>query len=384
MAVINEVLAPSVVTKIVSRIYRPGNYLSRFFGMEIGGGNVDRISGRSYSWDIFDNVRGIPTARAPATGPDTIAANPVGRQTNTFPRSYEKLPVNYELLANIRTLGKNASERDRMGATYLEKQGQVVKQRADNFREFMVASVLTVGTASFQISGDRWIPVTSLGSNPGWTIDYLVPSGNKSTAIPGLSPTSEFTNIIDAAWSVASTDIPAHLDKIDLAYQELVGGPLSLIVTDSRVWNHVLNNTKMQAQGGSVNSVFAEFERTELKNPDGSLMGIYVARLRARPWLQWLIINTGLDVGQTPAYTRWYDGTKATFFADGWQRGGYWQMQEGSEPVKENPQAPAIEQFGAHFWLREWDEPARVELHGLQNCVPELTIPKAIMIPKVA
>lgn len=379
MAVLQDLLAPSVVTGIVSRIRTPGNPLQKYFNMGIGGSNVTQVSGRAYSWDIFDNVRSISKGRAPGTGPASTALNPVGRQTQTFPRSYEKIPnLSYELLHNIRTLGKNAGQKDRMGMAYVENQLRQLKLRQEHWREYQLAMLLTAGKQFYAISGDDWIPKAA-SATPGWEIDYRIPAGNKSTAVPGLDPLGTGA-IIDASWATASTNIPLHLHSINRAFQQLVGEPLALAVTDSLVWNHILNNTKLQAQGGSVNSVFAEYTRNDMVGPDGNSLGVFVCKLRAIPWLDWLIVDTGLDIDGT--YTPWYGGTKVTFMIN--PDPSWLKMVEGSEPVKDNPMAEAVERFGVWSWLREWDEPARIELHSLQNSIVEVNVPKGIMIATVA
>jgi hypothetical protein len=380
MAVLQDVLAPSVVTGIVSRIFTPGDVLQRQFGFEIGGRGVKQVTGRAYSYDIFDNVRDIAEGRAPGVGPSTYAPNPVGKQNQTIPRSYEKMILpEYELLMNIRTLGKNAGVRDRMGAAYLDSQGVVVRRRQNNFREFQTAMFLSRGAFSFRFDGDRWIPVVSLGANQGFTIDFQIPSGNKSNAIPGLNPLGT-GNIIDVAWSNAAANIPGHIDSINQAFQQLVGAPLAVMITDSIGWNYVISNTKLQSQSGSVNAVYAEYDMERMRGPDGNLLGIFRGRLKARPWVEWWIFDQGLNIDGT--YTRFWDGTMVTAMI---QPDPYWfAAVEGSEPQKDNPMTPAVERFGFHSWLREWDEPARVEWHSLQNFLIECRIPKAIMQFKVA
>jgi hypothetical protein len=142
----------------------------------------------------------------------------------------------------------------------------------------------------------------------------------------------------------------------------------------------LVKNTSLQAQGGSVNAVFAEYVMEELRGPDGNKIGIFKGRLRAIPWLDWLITDTGLDFGS--GFQRWYPGNAVTFMIE---PGPYWVKRvEGSELVKENPMAPAVQRYGFFSWLREWDEPARVELHALMNTILELRIPKGIMIGQVA
>ncbi len=385
MAVLTNVLTPSVVTGIVSRIYTPGSPLQYYFGMEIGGKNTEQVLGRSYSYDLFDNIRDIVKFRQPATGPSTNAVNPVGRQTMTFARAYEKWPLDYELLNNIRAIGKNAGERDRQGASYMEAQARQLKQKHTNAREYLLGQLFTQGKAFFQFSGEDMIPVQSLGANAGMTLDWLIPAGNNGNQngafAANLNPTGG-GNIITAAWSNTGTDISAQLDAINQAFQQLVGAPLALAVTNSTVWRFLLKNTGLQAQGGSVNAVFADYVMEDLRGPDGNKLGIFRGRLRAVPWLDWLIVDTGLNFNGT--YAPWYPTTQClvTFMIN---PEAYWmKMVEGSELVKENPMAPAVQRFGFWSWLREWDEPARVELHALQNLILEMRIPKGLMIGQVS
>lgn len=389
VASLTRVLTPSVVTGIVSRIYTPGNPLSRMFGGAINGPNTkkEQVLGRAYSYDIFDNIRKVAYGRQPGTGPSSRARYPVGRVTNTFGRNYDKIPLDYETLNNIRTLGKNAGERDRAGATYLEEEGRKFRQTFDNFREYLWGMLLTTGQAYLQFIGDDMVPVLSLGSNPGMTIDWKIPSGN----LPGftgawqanLNPLST-GNLISAIWSNVATDIASQIDAINQAFQALVGAPLQAALTDSLVWRMLLKNTGLQQQAGSANTAFAEYLMEDVRGPDGNKIGILKGVLKAIPWLTWYIIDNGLEIGTlgNETFNRWWPGNLVTFMIE---PDPYWiKGVEGSELVKDNPIAPAVQRYGAHFWLREWDEPARVELHGLSNYIIQDSIPSALMIGRVA
>src|SRR5262245_15835129 len=120
------ILAPSVITKIISRIAVPGNTLQKFWGFESGGRNVEQTVAdglRSYAYDIFDNTRAIAKGRGPGTGPATSARNPIGINPVTIARSYEKqTDLTYEMLSNIRQIGENAGVLDKRGLAYLERQ----------------------------------------------------------------------------------------------------------------------------------------------------------------------------------------------------------------------------------------------------------------------
>lgn len=399
MAVVSDLLAPSVVTAIVSRIWAPGSALQKMMGLEIGSERNERTSGRAYSWDIFDHPRTIAIGRAPGVGPAAIPVNPVGRVSGTFPRAYEKVIVPYELLANLRTIGKNAGERDKMGAAYLEQQARYVKTRMGNFREIMLAGLLTQGSWYMQFSangGDDWFPVMTIGSNLGIQVNYQVPSGNLGNQngawSANLNPTGG-GNIISAVWSNTATDIPSQLDQINQAFQNLVNAPLGVAITNSTVWRYLLKNTQIINQAGSANTPYAEYDYEEMRNEDGTRIGVFKGRLKAIPWLEWWIYDGGLETGGLPnfgsgsptaSYGAFYPATNpiVTFLAEPWRY--YLKFMEGSEPVKDSPAAPAVERFGTHAWLREWDEPASVSLHCLTNCIPQLQIPKALMIGQVA
>lgn len=397
MAVISDLLAPSVVTGIVSRIWAPGSALQRMFGMEIGGKNIERVSGRGYSWDIFDNPRSVAIARAPGTGPAGVAVNPVGRMTGTFPRTYEKVTVPYELLANLRVIGKNAGERDKMGAAYLEQQARFLKMRTGNFRETMLAGLLTNGGFTLVYSGgDDWFvqPGPLTGSQIGLVVAYQIPAAqinnSGTTFTANLNPLNT-TNIISASWATTSTNIPQQLDQVSQAFQNLVNAPLGVCITCSTVWRYVIANTAVQNQAGSANTPFAEYDYEDIRSEDGNRIGVFKGRLKCMPWLEWWIYDGGLETGGLPTgsgapnatFGQFYPATYpiVTFLAEPYKY--YLKMQEGSEPVKDNPVAPAIERYGTWAWLREWDEPASVALHVLCNAIPELQIPKAIMIGQV-
>ena len=363
------ILAPSVVTKIISRIAVSGNTIQRFLGFEPGGRNVEQMVPdgiRQYSYDIFDNVRSIAQGRAPGTGPGTVTRNPAGVNTVTVARSYEKITdLSFELLSNIRQLGDNAGVLDKRGARYLESQGKFLQQRATNFREFLSWGMLR-GQVGFSISGDTWTPVLSGGTI---TIDSKIPAGNK-TQLNMLGG----GDLLTASWATAATDIPAHLDSISSAFQQLVGAPLDWVMTDSVVWNHVMNSTAVKAQAGTSNTAYEVFEMTGEKSEDNYLTGLRYATLKCRPWIKWFITDAGLEVNGT--FTKFYSGGEASFGID--INMGHVKLQEGSELVKESPWANGNYERGFHAWLREWDEPARVELHSIQNIVAELTVPKAL------
>jgi hypothetical protein len=190
MATLQEVLSPSVVNRVISRIKVPQSRLQNFFGMQLGGPNNNPIGRRYFSWDIFDKTRTIAGIRAPGTGPSTATPQSVGRVTGVFPRAHEEIRLDYERLHNIRALGRPAGEIDQMGLNYITRQEEFLAQRFANFREFMVSRMLRGVFDVLQV-GDDWFPVDSGAGQ--FSVNYQVPTGNKSQ----LNMTGA-GNIIDA------------------------------------------------------------------------------------------------------------------------------------------------------------------------------------------
>lgn len=371
---LRDLLAPSVVTGIISRIQAPGDVLQSHFGIGIGGPNNEQVNGRQYTYDILDYSRAVATGRRPATGPAVIAEQPVARQNVTIPRAYEKLSLSYEKLHNIRQLGANAGTRDKQGAIYLEKQGMEAKRRHNNFREIMLGALLRQGKMYFRYDApDDLTPVYSAPS-VGDTIDWLLPAGNLTTLNMDGSGA-----IIDVLWSNNASLIPTHIFKINSCFQNLTGAMLEHVYLNSVVWNYVLQNTAVRNLAGSANQPFAKFELTSNVNADGVKTGLMSARFNWCPWIEWHVYDGGLEVDGT--YTQFLPVNTATFCIG---HGPWMKGIEGSEMRKTNPMAPAEEVFGFNSWIREWDEPARVELHNLQNFFIELNTPKSLAIGTVA
>src|SRR5437660_731854 len=95
------------------------------------------------------------------------------------------------------------------------------------------------------------LPGTSLQNLFGWrlaetTIGYGVPAGNL-TQLNMLGS----GNLLNADWATAGTDIPAQLHAINAAMIQLTGLGLAHVVLTSTGWQYIVNNTKVQNQGGS-------------------------------------------------------------------------------------------------------------------------------------
>ena len=130
-------------------------------------------------------------------------------------------------------------------------------------------------------------------------------------------------NILDADWATAATDIPAHLHDINAAMIQLTGMGLAHVILTSVGWQKIVNNTKVQDQGGSSGPVFESLRRVSA--------GEFTAMLRGLPWLTFHVIDYGLEIynGSTETFTKLIDDDHAAFLPE---PGPRWvQYLEGSE-----------------------------------------------------
>jgi hypothetical protein len=373
--ILPDLLSLSVVSGVFSRVRAPGNVLQNMYGVGIGGPNNDQIPTRMYSYDVFNYARGIAKGRAPGVGPSRVAPVPVGNVQGRCARFYEKLELDYETLAAIRTIGENAGVQDRMGLRYLERQARELKRRHQNAREFLTAAVLRGGAFSLWATGDDLIPVWSLGGQPGIDVDLKVPAANKSKLnMLGAG------DILAATWANAATPIVTHLINISSAFQQIVGEPLAQVNLNDAMWLYVLSNTQVINLGGTANTPFAQYEMLSTANEEGRKTGIQKCRIRGLPWLEWNVYSGVVEV-VNPATglvstDKLLPDNYASFHIA--HDPSWFDMLEGSEPVKENVLAPVELRAGFTSWMKETDEPARVECHTLQNVTPRVTVPAAL------
>lgn len=384
--VLPDLLKLSRVTKVVSRIRTPGNVLSRFFGTQIGGKNVTQVPGSTYTYDLYDHVRKVASGKMRSAPAGAVAANPVGNVTVSLARSAEKLPMDYNKLLQIRRLGENAGVQDRMGAQYIERQGYTLKQRQENFREFILAGLLfNGGKYGFYQQGDSLLPTFNT-SGTLFTVDHRIPVSNLlvgGSFAAGLQMGTG-ANIIDASWATAGTDIPAHLIKISAAFASLVGEPLATVWVSSELWLNILQNDKVRQLAGTSAKPFAEFTMTPDVGEDGKKTGLMRGTIVGLPWLTFNIYDGVLEFWSSPTTqvtTRLIDVNYALFSIE--QDGQWFQMVEGSEIIKRNDVAEPEEVYGFNSWIQEKADPARFDLMTLQNVGIELNIPAGLAWARV-
>jgi hypothetical protein len=356
----SDLLAPQTIRKAISQLELPGTSLQNLFGWGLGGTNVIRQSGRSFAYDIFNTTRTVATGRVPADPSHRTKPQAPESVSATFPRAAETIVLLDEHLLNRRRIGGPAGFLDRGGEVFLTRQEAHLAQRFANLIEFQTAAMLR-GSYSYETDGDALRHGFAGGDT---TIAYRVPAGNLDQLdMLGAG------NILDADWATASTDIPAHLHAINAAMIQLTGMGLAHVAVTSTGWQHIVNNTVVQEQGGS-GPVFRSLERVA--------GGEFTATLRALPWLTFHVIDYGLEIwnGSAETFTKLIDDDHAAFFPEPSPR--WVQYMEGSEIVTEGPGGPKHERFGFYAWAYPVHDPSGWELCAVLNGIPALYTPQAM------
>lgn len=360
-----DILGPKTLLDGIKSRVKPGlTALSSLFGMNIGGGNRIQHGGRRFAYDVMNRTRRVSTGRAPGQQSSLTAPQKVGEVYGTFPRSAETIQLTDEDIFNRRRLGGPLTELDSMGAAYINRQQQYLADRFSNLIEFQVAAMCR-GTYTYTQNGDDLEHTFSGGET---TIDFKIPAGNKNqlNMLGGGS-------IIGAPWSTAGTDIPLHLFQINSALMQLTGYPLQHICLNSTTWNYVVNNTKVQAQGGSSNVVFEKLAQDE----NGNFEGI----IRSLPWLRWHVMDHGLELysAGSYSYSKLIPDDAIIGMPD--PSGEWVQYLDGSEIVTEGPGVGATraERYGFHPYAYPSHDPSGWNLAGVFNGIPALYNPNAII-----
>lgn len=362
-----QLLAPQTIRQAISQLDLPGTSLQNLFGWGLGGSNVARQSGRSFSYDIFNVSRQIATGRVPAQAMAKTAPQSVASAGATFPRCAERIALLDEDLLNRRAIGGPDSSLDQRGEVFITRQEAYLAQRFANVIEFQTAAMLR-GSYTFDEDGDLLRHGFSGGET---TVNFRVPSGNLSQ-LDMLGG----GNILAADWATAGTDIPAHLHAINAAMIQLTGFGLAHVVLTSTGWQYVVNNTKVQNQGGAAGPVFESLKRTS--------PGEFTATLRGLPWLTFHVIDYGLEIwnGTTQTFTKLIENDHAAFLPEPSPR--WTQYLEGSEFVTEGPNGPKHERFGFYAYAYPTHDPSGWDLCAVLNGIPALYTPSAIAYGQIS
>lgn len=368
-----DILRPSVVTGLMNEIKTPFDRWQNFFGMGPNGPSTVKSETRSVSVDIVNDDRTVSTFTAPGANANVIAPMVIGNRQITAPRTFEKLPLSYEILNNIRKIGEGASSLDQAGLSYIKQQAGHMKRRTARWREFLIWGMLR-GSCQFTISGQDWIPVASGGTV---TLDWQVSANHKN----------QLNGIIGASWDTTTTDIVTDLAQISAQSEEDCGLPITHAWCNNSRWVKILNNDQVQTMGGAVNMPADQYSFTTNQFPDPltsvtATQNEWTGRLRAYPSIQWHVTDRGIKLNGT--FTKFLGDDEVIFHPD--PDMGWTFMYEVKESANQGPttQSTPTDVYGYGAWIKhpvDADTPMYV-LYSLDNAFPVVN-PNAIFFADV-
>ncbi len=385
--VMPDLLAPSFVMGVISRVEGSPLSVSKYFGTQIGGANVERIRGRVANYDIMDRTRRVAEGRAPNAPAGTVALQKIGSNNVALGDFKEKIQLDYDKLIAIRQLGKGAGDLDIAGVRYIEEQVSFLKERQENAREAITASIFRGGKYGFWRNNERF--VVTYAASPDESVDLkMEPTWVGNINGSSFSSTLQMgsgADIITASWATASTDIPAQLMAISARFLATYGTQLAEIHCGSDVWLNVINNDKVRQIAGTATSS-AEYELVKQTTPQGGNAGVIYNRIKALPWIRWVVNDNTLELATTNINT--FDNVKlippntATFVADLGTNSPL-KMAEGSEFISEGPNLPPVERTGFYSYGVFGYDPAVVWYYAHQRIGIMFTRTKAIANARV-
>ena len=371
---LQQLMQTPVITRVVSRIKTQMTLFQSFFKMLPGQAGTQNVSGRYLGWDIFDKTRLIAEGRAPGTGPSTVQRKAVGHVSAVSYRAHEKITLLHEEIFRTRPLGQQFGVVDVNGQNYINRQLEYMTQRFRNSREFMISRMLRGGFGVKQ-TGETWVPVEKGAGT--FDIDYNLPAAHLGQLDLGTG-----SNVIDAGWQTASTNVIKQVLNVNKAFERLHGRPLRHIWINSSTFEMLLNNTSLQNTAGTAYRIFDSLSARQMKSEEGIPDSGFEVVFRGLPLQTFHVYDGVLNVNQntdsdTVANTSLFiPDNNAIFLPEpsndwvGWIN--------ASEYVKENVMDAGRQVFGFHSWSTNTIDPAGIELKMLDNGLPVLYVPKCV------
>lgn len=377
MAALQTLLAPQVLTKVVSQKAAASSWLLDLF--KIGPGQANEVTmghGRFGAFNIYNNVRTVGKGRAPGTAAARSRANPMGTTPFTYPRMHDSVSLKAEELHNLGLI-TDPAQRDAAGADMIKRQTHTLGQKGANWRLAMLMGLMRDSLYLKSEGDNQYITFTSSGA---MQIPFQMPAANKTTLnMLGAGA------IIDASWATASTNIPKHLLAINAAFQQLNGGHLAAVICGYAIFDYIRKNDHVQDEHGAVRSPYLRFERLALENEIGkSTLNVMVVELTCAPGVVFYITDEGLDIGEegSETFTKIVNTNDAIFI--GFEPGAdVLQCYLGSEPIAEYDAGPKNVKTGMASWSVERSNPTATDLFILDNCLTVNHVPNSIALGTV-
>ena len=259
-------LTVDYVAGLASNFQSTGSPISSYYGVARNNPSTDVSDLPTVIYDIFDNTRNTSAFTTPDTGPNRVQQKPIGQRVTRG--LYVRENLNFPIIDYVsqRSLGEGPASRKAVNDR--DKKTRQIKdrlQRMDNLMEYSFVRTLMGSLQVLEVNG-MYYPVESNGTE---TINYERDASQSGRLALG----SGGANIIDTTWSNAGADIPTQLRTLRALGPRLWGGDYTDYWITTNVANYMLNNDKLQEQGGTSFRVWDGINEVPLRsNANGSQM----------------------------------------------------------------------------------------------------------------
>ena len=390
----DQLFKTPVITKIISELNTPDDYLQRLLGIQIGTKNKVIVDGTTASWDLFHNSRNIGTVSAPYSASNKRQRKPYGQRLANMVRMKEHMLFNDGDFERYRVPGGPVGSIDEYGMNHVKLQLSQFKKIFASTREWVLSRMLR-GGFGMKVGSDATTYVLCEVDDASRiiTVDSGLPAAHKAQ----LAVKSGGADAIDVSWADASADIINQMMDLDQYSARVSGRPIRHIILNSNTAGHLMKNTQLASVRGTANRLFDSMTGNPVSlNPDGSLPAPptaygYKMTFGAMPRHVFHIYDSGTTVpGTAEDFASQISGSNwSPFIPDGYaiflpEPGDWVGLLEGTEIYRENIMSQPVKARGFTSWSRTVVDPVSgEEVHQLDNFLPVIYEPYAYYYAEV-
>lgn len=379
---LNQMLQPPVIKKSIAQIKTPLKAFQQHFNLGPGSAATETTPTGVISWDIFNPTRTLAKVRPRNSGPPRSSEKPIGSNTANLVRTHDSIHIEQGKVYGTRDLGKGFdTPLDIPGAKYIERQLGFLKQKFANAREFMISRMFRNGFG-VAIDGEDMNFVEADDATAFFTVDYKIPATNRgANATMGAA-----AGIFGDPWDNPATDIPGQLYAARKAMIRLNGMELTEFWINSSTFAVMQKNQWLAQVAGSANTVFESITGQGIKKEETDAADGFVVMFKALPKFKFFVYDGVLNVNTGDSTS---EDDSSLFIPDGYMIGtprpdtNWLGSAEGSEIVAESYVDPGKNVTGMHFWKNRTILPPGWDLIGVDNFLPILYVPTAVIYVQV-
>lgn len=380
-----ELFHPAFITGLIQRYSSGNNFFQRLFNMKPGDAPTETVSGKVGQLDLVDPTRSIGGIRANAVGPHRVIPKSVGESTVTCYRYYEAIDILDEKMFPVRPLGGPLNVVEPGAKSHFAQQVAHLGERMSNLREFAISRMLFGGFSLKRINdNDQNVVPVELGTSGAFkNIASGLPTGHKDQLnVDGAG------DLIGTTWGTGSSaDIASDVYKVNEKMMLKSGMPLRHVIITTPTYNAMRANSKLQSQGGTVQSPMTDLSPNGDANKEGDPNGGFTVRFRAMPQFLFHVYDGFLmldndstdqqDQRDATKVVKVMEDNKALFLPEPSSRWFGWQA--GSEPVKKNIASVSSEIVtGFDTWDMPINDPPGRQLRAMDIGLPYLKMRESI------